>query len=143
MGVCLDRSPEMIVAFLAVLKAGGSTCRSIRPIRRSAWSTCWPTPAPGVLVSRADLAGRVPGGPELRRARLDADRERIAAQGAEDLGARRSIRTNLAYVIYTSGSTGRPKGVEIAHGAIVRQLEEARRSFALRPGRPGAPRTPR
>ena len=131
-GVCLGRSPEVIVAFLAVLKAGGVYVPLDPAYPPERLEHMLADSGAAVLVSRAELAARAPGGPELRLVLLDADGERIAAQAAANLGVPLDP-ANLAYVIYTSGSTGRPKGVEIQHGDIVRQVEAARRSFALTP----------
>jgi amino acid adenylation domain-containing protein len=131
-GVCLGRSPEVIVAFLAVLKAGGVYVPLDPAYPPERLEHMLADSGAAVLVSRAELAARAPGGPELCLVLLDVDGERIAAQAAGNLGVPLDP-ANLAYVIYTSGSTGRPKGVEIQHGDIVRQVEAARRSFALTP----------
>ena len=131
-GVCLGRTPEVIVAFLAVLKAGGVYVPLDPAYPPERLEHMLADSGAAVLVSRADLASRAAGGPELRLALLDVDGGRIAAQAAEDLRLPLDP-ANLAYVIYTSGSTGRPKGVEIPHGGIVHQVEAARRSFALTP----------
>ncbi len=131
-GICLDRTPDAIVAFLAVLKAGGVYVPLDPAYPPERLDYMLADSGARVLVSRAGLAVRPAGGPDLRRALLDADRERIAAQAPGDLGVPLAP-ANLAYVIYTSGSTGRPKGVEIAHGAIVRHAEMLWRYYAQEP----------
>jgi amino acid adenylation domain-containing protein len=110
----LERSPEMAVSVLAVLKAGG---------------VCVPLD---------------PSYPEERRARMREDAgAKIVLRGAE-LGPERlsagplpewADPASLAYVLFTSGSTGRPKGVAMSHGALSTLI-----AWQLR-GTPGAGRT--
>jgi amino acid adenylation domain-containing protein len=130
--ICLDRSADTIVALLAALKAGGIyvPLDPAYPPERLEYMLA--DSGARVLVSRADLAFRPAGGPDLRLALLDADRERIAARPAADLGIPLDP-ANLAYIIYTSGSTGRPKGVEIPHGAAARHGEMAWRFYGHTP----------
>jgi len=122
-GVFLPRTPELIVALLAVLKAGAAyvPLDPAYPAGRVEYRLGH-TSVP-LLVTTAALAGRVPhyaGAP----VRIDADAAAIAARpsGAPETGVRPG---NLAYVIHTSGSTGRPKGVQIEHrntAAVLRWL---------------------
>jgi aspartate racemase len=116
-GVCLERSIELVVAFLGILKAGGAYL----PLDPS-----YPTDRLRFMVD--DAAAAV----VLTRAAL---RDRVANAGAPVLlvdeggaipaapGAPPAVRTgpdHLIYVMFTSGSTGRPKGVAIPHRAVLR-----------------------
>jgi amino acid adenylation domain-containing protein len=120
-GLCVERSPEMVVGLLGILKAGGAyvPLDPGYPSERLAFML-EDSSAP-VLVTEAGLVERLPAdGSQV--VLLDGDwEERIAAQPG---GAVESPATaaNLAYVIYTSGSTGRPKGVAIAHGSTAELL---------------------
>ncbi|MFL5387009.1 MAG: amino acid adenylation domain-containing protein, partial [Longimicrobiaceae bacterium] len=112
-GVFLPRTPELIVALLAVLKAGAAylPLDPAYPPERVEYML-GDTRVP-LLVTTSALAARVPrfaGGV----VRVDADAEAVAARPAESPGVAVDP-ANLAYVIYTSGSTGRPKGVQIEH----------------------------
>ncbi|MEU7559624.1 MupA/Atu3671 family FMN-dependent luciferase-like monooxygenase [Streptomyces eurythermus] len=128
-GVCLDRSPQLVVALLAVLKAGGAylPLDPAYPARRLAFMV--EDSRTPLVVTRRGLVDRLPGtsatplltdDPAPRDAA--ADREVPAPAGGD----------RLAYVIYTSGSTGRPKGVMVTHtnlswflSAMDRRLEDA------------------
>jgi amino acid adenylation domain-containing protein len=124
-GLCIERSLEMVVGLLGILKAGGAylPLDPSYPAERLAYMLV-DARAP-VLVTLAHLEGLLP--PHAARlVRLDADWAPIAANDparAPDSGAGPG---NLAYVIYTSGSTGRPKGVMIGHGALINFLSAMR-----------------
>ena len=134
-GVCLDRSPELVVALLATLKAGGAylPLDGAYPAERLAFMV--KDSAACLLVTRRDLAGRLPADspPVLL---LDAAEEEGAGQEADGKGG--AAPDNLAYVIYTSGSTGRPKGVMVPHRGLVNYLSWAVGAYPAGEGR-GAP----
>ncbi|WP_405656195.1 amino acid adenylation domain-containing protein [Streptomyces sp. RK9] len=138
--VVLDRSAELPVSLLAVLKAGGTYVpldpehprRRLREILTDAGITLAVSQgpggekvaAPGVTVVRPDAAEVSgftcpPGPPE-------------SGAGPDD----------GAYMIFTSGSTGKPKGVLVSHGAIANRLLWLQRQFPLRPGEPVLQKTP-
>jgi amino acid adenylation domain-containing protein len=118
--VLLDRSIDVLVGLLGVLKAGGCyvPLEPSYPASRLAFMAA-ETAAP-VLLTRSDLARRVPAAP-WTVVNVDTDRERIGR-----LLAHRPhspvTPDNLAYVIYTSGSTGTPKGVMVPHRGVVHYL---------------------
>ncbi|HEX9937592.1 MAG TPA: amino acid adenylation domain-containing protein [Longimicrobium sp.] len=122
-GVFLPRTPDLVAALLAVLKAGAAyvPLDPAYPPERVEYMLGH-TAAP-LLVTTAALAGRVPhyAGTAVR---VDADAATIAAHPSDSPAV--PVRPeNLAYVIYTSGSTGRPKGVQIEHrntAAVLRWL---------------------
>ncbi len=121
-GLCVGRSPEMVVALLGILKSGGAyvPLDPHHPAERLA--LVLGDSAPAVLVTEERWLERLNAG-SSRVVCLDRDGERIAAEPPSPLalpldgGAE-----SLAYVIYTSGSTGRPKGVCLPHGAVVNFL---------------------
>src|SRR5262249_19625449 len=120
-GVCLDRSPELVVALLAVLKAGAAylPLDPAYPAERLAFMLA--DARVPVLLTQARLAGRLPAS-RAEVVRLDADWPAIAGRPASRPGGG-ARSANLAYVIYTSGSTGNPKGVAIAHQSAVVFIE--------------------
>lgn len=113
-GVHLERTPDLIVALLAVLKAGGAylPIEATAPARMLRF-LLEDSGAP-ILVTHSSYGDRVGS---ARAVYVDRDREAIGAQPATAPGDTAAPR-NLAYVIYTSGSTGRPKGVQIEHAAF-------------------------
>lgn len=122
-GVALERSPELIIAFLATLKAGGAYL----PL-----DPAYPIEQLLFMVSDAEMAillsetGCCPRLCLDHPARLDLDSEwdGIALESTEPVDCMSSPQ-NLAYVMYTSGTTGKPKGVQITHRGIVRLLSAA------------------
>jgi amino acid adenylation domain-containing protein len=121
-GVCLERSPELVAATLAVLRAGGAyvPLDPSYPAERLAWML--EDSGVRVLVTDSALADRFPAD-AARAVLLDRDSDAIAAHPAR-LASAATGPESPAYVIYTSGSTGRPKGIEVPHRAIVRLVRE-------------------
>jgi amino acid adenylation domain-containing protein len=120
-GIALERSAELVIAILAVLKAGGGyvPVDPAYPADRIAF-VLEDSGAP-VLVTTAGLVSRLPAfaGAALC---IDRDAKAIRAESADDPRVA-SPPDSLAYVIYTSGSTGRPKGVQVTHANVVRLFE--------------------
>jgi amino acid adenylation domain-containing protein len=120
-GICLERSIEMIVGLLGILKAGGAyvPLDPEYPQDRLAFMLEELNQTGSmVLLTQAQMAERVPefGG---RVIQLDADWEAIGRESQAN-PEHEDDAEKLAYVMYTSGSTGRPKGVCIPHRAISR-----------------------
>src|SRR5262249_11822358 len=117
-GVCLERSLELVVSLIAILKAGGGYLPLDPGYPRERLSFMLADAGAGVLITQSGLRDRVDA-PTVRRLELDGAAAAIAAHPrsapASTVGPH-----NLAYVIYTSGSTGTPKGVAIAHQNVVR-----------------------
>ncbi len=125
--LCLERSPELVVAVLGILQTG------------AAYVPIDPTYPPERLASlledcaaRALLSVEHPDAQLPRGAwtvlRLDADAAEIAREQATSSRGGTSPE-DLAYVIYTSGSTGRPKGVMVPHGSLASYLAWARETY--------------
>src|SRR5437660_61193 len=115
-GVCLERSLELVVALIAILKAGGGYLPLDPEYPAERLHYMLADAGAAVLISARGLRDRVDA-PGVRRLELDGAAAAIAAHPksapADVLGPH-----NLAYVIYTSGSTGTPKGVAVTHGGI-------------------------
>jgi amino acid adenylation domain-containing protein/FkbM family methyltransferase len=127
----LPRSTEMVVALLAVLKAGGGylPVDLAQPAGRLA--RMLEDGRAAVAVTRG--GAEVPPLPGLRVVDLDAEAAAIAARPDGDPEAAVDA-DNLAYVIFTSGSTGRPKGVGVAHRQLASYVHGARERLALEDG---------
>ncbi|HEU4556752.1 MAG TPA: condensation domain-containing protein, partial [Longimicrobium sp.] len=120
-GICLERSLEMVVGILAVLKAGGAyvPLDPGYPAERLAFILA--DSATPVLLTRETLRGALPVRDGVEVVSLDGAAEEIAAESAENPRSGAGP-DSLAYVIYTSGSTGRPKGVMNQHRGVVNRL---------------------
>ncbi|HKT50331.1 MAG TPA: amino acid adenylation domain-containing protein [Candidatus Angelobacter sp.] len=128
-GICLDRSPALIVTILGVLKAGGAylPLDSGYPPERLA-QMLENARAPFVVTEQR-LINRLPSG-WYQAICLDSESEQIASQSGEP-PASGSDPANLAYVIYTSGSTGEPKGVMIQHWGIFNLAKAMARRYEV------------
>ncbi len=116
-GICMERSMEMIVAMLGVLKAGGAYV-PIDPNYPSERIEYMLTDSRvAILLTQHRLKAALPQ-TGARMICLDSDWEQVAAHHPENLG-RTATPDNLAYLIYTSGSTGRPKGTMLDHRGLV------------------------
>lgn len=128
-GICMERSIEMIVGVLAALKAGGAyvPLDPTYPRERLAYMLD-DTMMPVVITRERQLATLS----ELSATIIciDSDWDHIAAGPGEN-PARLGTAANLAYVIYTSGSTGRPKGVMVQHSSLVNYTDNASVEFGL------------
>ncbi|MBZ4422889.1 non-ribosomal peptide synthetase, partial [Myxococcus sp. RHSTA-1-4] len=117
-GLCVERSLELVVSVLGILKAGGVyvPLDASYPLERLGWMKREAGVA--LLVAQEKLAEEVAEGSELVVC-VDADAASIARQ-PESTPAVRVGGGNLAYVMFTSGSTGKPKGVGVPHRAVAR-----------------------
>lgn len=126
-GLCLDRSLEMLVGVLAILKAGGAYVpldpaypdERLRYMRKDS--------GVGIVLTQAAMVDR----PWLDGAEaICVDDALCADRVAREAPARANLNAeNLAYVIYTSGSTGQPKGVAITHANTVALLQWALEAY--------------
>jgi amino acid adenylation domain-containing protein len=131
-GLCLERSLEMVVALLGVLKAGGAylPLDPDYPAERLAWMM--EDAQAAVLLTQAPLRENWSNS-LVQIICLDSDWERIAAAQTSYPGS--SVEAeNLAYIIYTSGSTGKPKGVMVEHRNITNLMWAVREQFGFRAG---------
>ncbi len=135
-GLCVERSIEMVVGLLGILKAGGAyvPLDPTYPQERLAFMLA-DAQIP-VLLTQEHLVAGLPQH-EAAVVCLDADWPLIGARPVENLRIAVTPE-NLAYVIYTSGSTGRPKGVLVTHGGLSNYLQWSTRAYAVTDGQ-GAP----
>ncbi len=118
--LCIERSLEMMIGLLGILKAGG-TYMPLDPTYPSERLAFMMTDAePLVLVTQQHLVAYLPTH-ETKVICLDSDVALLEQQSQANLTST-VTPDNLAYVIYTSGSTGRPKGVQILQRAVVNFL---------------------
>jgi amino acid adenylation domain-containing protein len=122
-GICVERSLEMVIGLLGILKAGGGylPLDPAYPLERLAYMLA--DAAPRVLLTQERLRQQLPQ-TDAEVVALDSDWTTVALQEADNLdaGAWETHSRHLAYVIYTSGSTGQPKGVMVEHAGVVNLL---------------------
>ncbi|HEX7332363.1 MAG TPA: amino acid adenylation domain-containing protein, partial [Pyrinomonadaceae bacterium] len=123
-GICLNRSIELVVAMLAILKTGGTyvPLDPEYPTERLAFIV-QDLSLPIILTHSAIIRRHSSLVDEAASTRaqplcLDTESELWSDLSTTDLADNDSSTDNLAYVIYTSGSTGQPKGVAVTHGAV-------------------------
>ncbi len=133
-GLCVERSVDMLIGMLGILKAGAGYLpldpsypseRLVYMLEQSRASMLLlQDHLQPLFINESQADGSLP------RLRLDADAAQLADLAVEAPEVQVSD-SDLAYVIYTSGSTGRPKGVAISHGAICNQMQWLLKQFPL------------
>ncbi|MGW2317451.1 non-ribosomal peptide synthetase [Streptomyces sp. NPDC001680] len=126
-GVCLERSAELIGVLLGVLKAGAAyvPIDPAYPVERLTYTV--DNAAVRLLVTRLAEFPRRDGHRVLSPDQLLADESPDPSAG----DGRVAGQDDTAYVIYTSGSTGRPKGVAVPHSNVLSLVEATRADFGL------------
>ncbi len=126
-GICLERSLELILALVATLRAGGAfvPIDPSYPAERVAYMLSDARTA--VVLTEEAVAARLPGH-AARAVQVDRRGEWWGSPGRPTPAL---PLDGLAYVLYTSGSTGRPKGAMNGHRAIVNRLRWMQRAFPL------------
>ncbi len=118
-GLCLERSPDLVVGLLATLKAGGAYVVLDPAYPAERLSFLLADSAAAVVLTRSDLVARLPAeGPPV----LCLDREEELPAAADDDRGLDGELEDLLYVIYTSGSTGVPKGAGVYQRGFVNLL---------------------
>jgi len=116
-GICAERSLDMVVAILGTLKAGSAYVPLSPEYPQERLAFMFEDTQAPVLLTQKKLVGKLP----RRRARtllLDAEEEAIARRSEENPPSA-VTEDDLAYIIYTSGTTGIPKGVMVEHRGVV------------------------
>jgi amino acid adenylation domain-containing protein len=127
-GICVERSLEMMVGLLGILKAGGAYLPLDLTLPRERLAFMMEDAQVSLLVTQESLCESLPRH-EAIAVYLDADWEKIARESPSNPSSPVNGE-HLAYVIFTSGSTGQPKGVQLPHRAVVNFL----RHMHCRPG---------
>ena len=128
-GLLLERSLEMVVAILGVLKAGGAYLPLDPAYPQQRLSYMLADSAAGLLLTERELVAKVG---EVKAAIVCLAECELTGERDENLKVAVAAQ-NLAYVIYTSGSTGQPKGVGISHGQVGRLLGVTEAQFKFGP----------
>ncbi|WP_424101444.1 amino acid adenylation domain-containing protein [Moorena producens] len=129
-GICVERSVEMVVGLLAILKAGGAYV----PLDPN-----YPTSRLNYMIEDAELSILLTqekwqdhlSDTKASVICLDTDEE-IISQQSQEMPENQVTANQLAYVIYTSGSTGKPKGVTIPHQGLLNLVFWHQRTFEVK-----------
>jgi amino acid adenylation domain-containing protein len=121
-GICLERSADLVVAILGILKAGGAYVPLDPTYPEARLSFMLEDTCLSILLTHTQLLPRIPES-NTHIVCLDAAQEEIAVESRSAL-LDTVTADGLAYVMYTSGSTGKPKGVSVVHRGIVRLVKE-------------------
>ena len=128
-GICMERSLELLAALLGVLKAGGAYVPLDPAYPQERLDYMLEDSGASLVLTQSTLVSNLASG-HAKVLALDADWNRIAQEPQH----RPQVEVNpenLAYIIYTSGSTGRPKGVAVEHRQVCNQLFWAGEALSL------------
>jgi amino acid adenylation domain-containing protein len=128
-GICIERSPDLVIGLLAILKAGGCYVPLDPGYPADRLQYMLADAQMPIVLTQASLRERLPRG-DTQLVLLDRDRERIADESSAAISSG-VTPDNLAYIIYTSGSTGRPKGAMIPHRGLVNYLSWASQAYRV------------
>ncbi len=124
-GICVDRSSEMVVGLLGILKAGGAYVPLDAAYPKERLRFMIEDAGVKTLVTQSDLVERL--SPDVAEVLcLDTDRELLVNESINN-PTPAAVAGNTSYAIYTSGSTGKPKGVQVPHCAVVNLLNAVRK----------------
>jgi amino acid adenylation domain-containing protein len=130
-GICVERSVEMVVGLLGILKAGGAYVPLDAEYPGERLRFMLADAQVEALLTQEQLLARLPEH-QARVVCLDRDWEEIGQQSEQNPQSG-ATADNLAYIIYTSGSTGTPKGVLVQHRGISNLYKAQAQIFNLRP----------
>ncbi|EEF60006.1 non-ribosomal peptide synthetase [Pedosphaera parvula] len=132
--ICVERSAEMVIGLLGILKAGGTYAPLDPALPRERLQFILQDAEASVVLTQSDLVPDLKelfgSGPMSPTPVLLDSNEGVATYSSENLQSS-AAAGDVAYVIYTSGSTGKPKGVEISHRAVVNFLDSMSREPGL------------
>ena len=119
-GICIERSLDLVVGLLGVLKAGAGYVPLDPALPTGRISYMLEDSRSRIVLTRSRFLAGLPQSNALMLC-LDEDRRELTVEATDNLG-NVSHPGNLAYVIYTSGSTGKPKGVMVEHQGLINVL---------------------
>ncbi|HEX6047362.1 MAG TPA: amino acid adenylation domain-containing protein [Pyrinomonadaceae bacterium] len=130
--LCVERSSELVVGMLAILKAGAAYVPLDMAQPKERLRYMLEDARLQVVITRSELAGELPE-TGARVVYLDTEQEKIAGEQTDNIDSL-TTGANLAYVIFTSGSTGRPKGVGVEHRQLANYVEAISSRFGFAAG---------
>jgi amino acid adenylation domain-containing protein len=131
-GLCMERSLEMMVGMLGIIKAGGAYVPLDKDYPPERLALMLDDARVPVLLTQQRLLKTIPAR-DVRVICLDSEWETVAGESEEN-PVNTAAGENLVYVIYTSGSTGSPKGVMVQHRSLVSYAETCGVNYEVKPG---------
>jgi amino acid adenylation domain-containing protein len=131
-GVCLNRTPEMVIGLLGIWKAGGAYVPLDPAYPWERLSYMMRDSAAKFLLTSGELKRHIPSADD-KAILLDSDWNQIAKESSVNPESS-AVPSNLAYVMYTSGSTGEPKGAMILHSGLANYLTWAIGAYGVEAG---------
>ncbi|OKH41541.1 hypothetical protein NIES2101_34185 [Calothrix sp. HK-06] len=128
-GICMERSLEIVVGLLAILKAGGAYVPLDPAYPKERIAFIAEETQVAILLTQKHLVNELPQ-LNSRLVCIDTEWQTIARESEKNPVSEVTPET-LAYVIYTSGSTGKPKGVEIPHGNISHYVQAMSKALQI------------
>lgn len=128
-GICLERSIDLVIGLLAILKAGGTYVPIDPSYPKERITFMLSDTGISVMVTKQSHTEFFPA-EGIKMIFLDSDTALLAQESSANLPCTITI-DDLSYVIYTSGSTGRPKGVQISHRSMLNLVLWYRQAFEL------------
>lgn len=129
-GICLERSIEMVIGLLGILKAGGAYVPLDPSYPKKRLDLMLADAQVPVLITQSHIAEKIDCQPSLVIC-LDKEWSKIESQSV-NLGSFEVNPNNLAYIIYTSGSTGKPKGVMLTHENLLHYVTALQSELQIR-----------
>jgi len=129
-GLCIDRSVELAVGILAILKSGAAYLPLDPEYPKERLAFMIDDARPAFVLTKSDLRVEFPA--EARLVLFDRDGP-VFSQNSEENLTENPATGDLAYVIYTSGSTGNPKGAMIEHGNLANYLLALNHELGIAP----------
>ncbi|RMS13064.1 Pyoverdine sidechain peptide synthetase IV, D-Asp-L-Ser component [Pseudomonas coronafaciens pv. coronafaciens] len=129
-GICVERSLELVIGLLAIIKAGGAYVPLDPDYPEDRLAYMMQDSGIGLLLTQTSLLERLPVPEHVQSICLDQDGDWLAGYSTAN-PINLSHPQNLAYVIYTSGSTGKPKGAGNSHRALVNRLHWMQKAYGL------------
>ncbi|OSX98878.1 non-ribosomal peptide synthetase [Bacillus mycoides] len=127
-GICVERSPDMIIGLFGILKAGGAYVPLDPSYPENRLRYILENSQIQVLLTNEALQDWLPK--DIQAICLDRDQVMISKES--NLAPVSGVTANnLAYIIYTSGSTGNPKGVMIEHHSVINRLQWMQKKYPL------------
>ncbi|MCI0767842.1 non-ribosomal peptide synthase/polyketide synthase [Bacillus sp. TL12] len=127
-GICIERSPDMIIGLFGILKAGGAYVPLDPSYPENRLRYILENSQIQVLLTKEALQDWLPK--DIQAICLDRDQVMISKES--NLAPVSGVTANnLAYIIYTSGSTGNPKGVMIEHHSVINRLQWMQKKYPL------------
>ncbi|KPY63716.1 Amino acid adenylation, partial [Pseudomonas syringae pv. solidagae] len=129
-GICVERSLQLVIGLLAIIKAGGAYVPLDPDYPEDRLAYMMQDSGIGLLLTQTALLERLPVPPQVQSLCLDQDGDWLESYSIAN-PVSFSHPLNLAYVIYTSGSTGKPKGAGNSHRALVNRLHWMQKAYGL------------